>query len=78
MLEPSSVFQYRGGESIAMIKKSIEIGYRHFDTAYLYGNELEVGEGIRAKIADGSVSRSEIFISTKVFNLNVLNLQIFK
>lgn len=49
-----------------MIKKSIEIGYRHFDTAFLYNNELEVGEGIRAKIADGTVTRSDIFISTKV------------
>lgn len=49
-----------------MIKKSIEIGYRHFDTAYLYSNELEVGEGIRAKIADGSVRRSEVFVAAKV------------
>lgn len=61
-----SILQYRGGEAISMIKKSIEIGYRHFDTAFLYNNELEVGEGIRAKIADGTVTRSEIFISTKV------------
>lgn len=60
------VIQYRGGEAIAMIKKSIEIGYRNFDCAFLYSNEVEVGEGIRAKIADGTVTRQEMFIATKV------------
>lgn len=55
-----------------MIKKSIDIGYRHFDTAFLYNNELEVGEGIRAKINDGTVKRSEVFISTKVITPGVL------
>lgn len=42
------------------------MGYRHFDTAYLYGNEIEVGSAIREKIADGTVNRDEIFIVTKV------------
>lgn len=67
--------QYRGGEAIAMIKKSIEIGYRHFDTAFLYNNELEVGEGIRAKITDGTVTRGEIFIATKVHRHNEIILR---
>lgn len=50
-----------------MIKKAIDFGYRHFDTAFLYNTESEVGEAIREKIAEGVVSRSELFVSTKVY-----------
>lgn len=58
--------QYKGGEAVEMIKRSIDMGYRHFDTAFLYNNESEIGEGICAKIAEGAVSRSDIFVAAKV------------
>jgi len=35
---------------------------------FLYGNEKEVGEGIRAKIADGTVKREDLYITTKLWN----------
>lgn len=50
------------------MKHAIDVGYRHFDTAFLYGNEREVGEAINEKIADGTVSREDIFIVTKLWN----------
>ena len=42
----------------------MKIGYRHIDAAAVYGNEAEVGEGIRAS----GVPRSDIFITSKVWN----------
>lgn len=39
---------------------------RHIDTAFLYGNEVEVGNAIRAKITEGVIKREDIFVTTKV------------
>ncbi len=44
------------------VRKAVEIGYRHFDTAQAYGNERGVGEGVRT----AGVPREEIFVTTKV------------
>lgn len=57
----------KGGEGISAIKKAIDIGYRHFDTAFLYNNEQEVGEAIRDKIADDIITRADVFVVTKVW-----------
>lgn len=48
------------------VKDAIDAGYRHIDTAFLYGNEKEVGNAIRAKIEDGTIRREDIFVTTKV------------
>nr|WJJ70403.1 venom protein U-MPTX.17-42 [Megalopyge opercularis] len=50
------------------IKLAIDIGYRHFDTASYYDNEDEIGQGVKYKIADGTVTREDIFITTKLWN----------
>lgn len=47
---------------------AIRAGYRHFDSACDYGNEEEVGEGIARAIADGIVTRSELWITSKLWN----------
>ncbi|ALC44334.1 ARY, partial [Drosophila busckii] len=47
---------------------AVETGYRHFDTAFCYGNEKEVGEAIRTQIQMGNVSRENIFLTTKLWN----------
>lgn len=47
-----------------VVAKAIRVGYRHVDTARIYGNEAEVGEGIRAS----GLPRSEIFVTTKLWN----------
>jgi aldo-keto reductase family 1 protein C3 len=50
------------------VKEAIEIGYRHFDSAMIYGNEHEVGRAISAKIADGTVKREDLFVTNKVLH----------
>ncbi|MDG5761653.1 aldo/keto reductase [Natronococcus sp. A-GB1] len=49
-------------EGINAITAAINAGYRHLDTARLYGNEEEVGEAIRR----ANVERSELFVATKI------------
>lgn len=49
-------------EAAAAVKASIDLGYKHIDTAQAYGNERGVGEGVRA----AGIPRGQIFITTKV------------
>ncbi len=46
------------------VRSALDIGYRHIDTASLYGNEELVGKAIR----DSGIPRSEIFVTTKLWN----------
>lgn len=50
------------------VRTALEIGYRHIDTAAIYGNEDAVGEGIAEFLKNSNVSREELFIVTKVWN----------
>jgi len=50
-----------------MVEQAIRIGYRHIDTAQMYGNETEVGQGVRAS----GVKRGEIMVTTKVQPTNL-------
>nr|XP_025872750.1 aldo-keto reductase family 1 member C1 homolog isoform X2 [Vulpes vulpes] len=49
------------------VKRAIDVGYRHFDSAYMYLNEEEIGRAIQRKIADGAVKREDIFYTSKVW-----------
>lgn len=57
------VFQTPPAETSAAVETALSLGYRHIDTAAGYGNEREVGEGIRRS----GVARSDIFIETKIW-----------
>jgi len=57
------VFQSPPAETTAAVETALKVGYRHIDTAAAYGNEREVGEGIRR----AGIDRSEVFIETKVW-----------
>lgn len=48
----------------ACVETAIELGYRHFDTAAVYGNEAGVGAGLRAS----GLPPEELFVTTKVWN----------
>ncbi|KAL0131933.1 hypothetical protein PUN28_000007 [Cardiocondyla obscurior] len=56
------------GDIKEAVKEAINLGYRHIDTAFFYGNENEIGEAIREKIEDETVTREELFITTKLWN----------
>ena len=49
---------------IEMTEAALRGGYRHLDTAQMYGNEREVGEGLRAS----GVKREDVFVTTKVWH----------
>ena len=55
-------WQIEGQDAREAVRDALEIGYRHIDTAKAYGNEREVGEGIR----DSGVARADIWLTTKV------------
>ncbi|UKA49524.1 aldo/keto reductase [Arthrobacter sp. FW305-123] len=57
------VFQSAPEETTAAVEAALAAGYRHIDTAAAYGNEKEVGEGIR----NSGLERDEVFIETKVW-----------
>jgi diketogulonate reductase-like aldo/keto reductase len=56
-------FRLEGRVAQHMVSYALEIGYRHIDTAQMYGNEREVG----AAIASAAVPREEIWLTTKIW-----------
>lgn len=58
------VFQIKPEDTADAVKTALDIGYRHIDTAEMYGNEKEVGQGIRAS----GIPRDEIFVTSKLNN----------
>jgi len=58
------VFQIEPARTAKAVTAALEIGYRHIDTAEMYGNEKEVGEGIRG----AGLDRADVFITSKLNN----------
>ena len=58
------VFQIKPKDMAEALGKALEVGYRHIDTAEMYGNEKEVGEAIRA----AGLSREDVFVTSKLNN----------
>jgi diketogulonate reductase-like aldo/keto reductase len=54
-------WQLRGGQAVDATAAALEAGYRHLDTATVYGNEREVGRAL----ADSGVARDDVFLTTK-------------
>jgi 2,5-diketo-D-gluconate reductase A len=58
------VFQIPPKETAKAVRTALDIGYRHIDTAEMYGNEKEVGQGVR----DAGLDRSDVYITSKLNN----------
>jgi 2,5-diketo-D-gluconate reductase A len=58
------VFQIEPSDTAQAVRKALEVGYRHIDTAEMYGNEREVGQAVR----DSGVPREEVFVTSKLNN----------
>jgi diketogulonate reductase-like aldo/keto reductase len=56
-------WELHGRTCARIVEQALRLGYRHIDTAQIYENEREVGEGVRAS----GVKRDEIFLTTKVW-----------
>lgn len=54
----------KGADCTAAVQSALALGYRHIDTAEMYGNEEAVGLGLAAS----GVPRGEIFLTTKIWN----------
>ncbi|MCC3271396.1 aldo/keto reductase [Arthrobacter zhangbolii] len=55
-------------DAAGLCREALTAGYRHVDTAALYGNEAGVGEAVRGFVADGGAKRSDVFVTSKVWN----------
>ncbi|GEK35036.1 aldo/keto reductase [Kurthia sibirica] len=62
------VFQVPNEETAASVSTAIKLGYRHIDTAAIYGNEEGVGTGVANALRENNLSREELFITSKVWN----------
>ncbi|MBO3457687.1 aldo/keto reductase [Aetokthonos hydrillicola Thurmond2011] len=58
------VFKIDPKDAVEAVSKALEIGYRHIDTAQMYGNEKQVGEAIRTS----GLERGDIFVTSKLNN----------
>jgi 2,5-diketo-D-gluconate reductase B len=56
-------WELRGRTCARVVEQALRLGYRHIDTAEMYDNEREVGEGLRAS----GIKRDDVFITTKVW-----------
>lgn len=54
--------QLKGEVGVRSVQEAIEVGYRHIDTADMYGNHREVGQGIK----NSGIAREQLFVTTKV------------
>jgi 2,5-diketo-D-gluconate reductase B len=56
-------WELRGRTCARVVEQALRLGYRHVDTAQLYENEREVGEGLRAS----GIKRDDVFVTTKIW-----------
>lgn len=63
-------WEARGDDVGNAVFCALKAGYRHIDTAAIYGNEAEVGAAINRAISELGIARSDIYVTTKLWNSN--------
>ncbi|MBY8872370.1 aldo/keto reductase [Micromonospora sp. PLK6-60] len=58
------VFQIEPKDTVQAVRTALDVGYRHIDTAEMYGNEAEVGQAIR----ESGLDRDDVFVTSKLNN----------
>ena len=61
-------WQMFDGSAVAAVKSAIELGYRHIDCAWIYQNEADVGKALSDCFQDRTLSREELFVTSKLWN----------
>ena len=56
-----------GDDGARAVATALDLGYRHLDTAQVYGNEATVGAGLASAVADGVVAREDVLVATKTW-----------
>ncbi|KAK5638756.1 hypothetical protein RI129_013051 [Pyrocoelia pectoralis] len=56
------------GDIKQAVMDAIDVGYRHFDCAHVHSNQKQIGEAITAKISEGVITRTDLFITSKLWN----------
>jgi 2,5-diketo-D-gluconate reductase B len=64
-------FRLQGQHAIDSVRNGLELGYRHIDTAQIYGNEAEVGQALQEFGAAYGVAREDVFVTTKIWTENL-------
>jgi 2,5-diketo-D-gluconate reductase A len=57
-------YQIKPEDTVASVLQAFEVGYRHIDTAEMYGNERQVGEAVQ----QSDLTRADIFVTSKLNN----------
>jgi 2,5-diketo-D-gluconate reductase B len=60
-------FRLQGQQAVDSVRNGLELGYRHVDTAQIYGNEAEVGQALQAS----GLPHREVFVTTKIWTENL-------
>jgi 2,5-diketo-D-gluconate reductase A len=58
------VFQIKPAETVEAVRNALRVGYRHIDTAQMYGNEKEVGQAL----AESDLEPADVFVTSKLNN----------
>jgi diketogulonate reductase-like aldo/keto reductase len=61
-------WELKGDVCVRIVAEALRLGYRHVDTAEMYGNEEAVGEGVR----QSGVKRGDVFVTTKIWHTHLL------
>jgi 2,5-diketo-D-gluconate reductase B len=59
----AGTFRLQNQQAIDSVANALDLGYRHIDTAQIYGNEAEVGQAL----AHSGIARDEVFVTTKIW-----------